>query len=86
MRAAPELAGDETGELVAGQAGERGLQHRALLQGATVGQRQLAQLRVVLEEQALQLRQALILPRHHRRIRQRLAAVVVYGEVLVELE
>ena len=43
-------------------------------------------LRVMLEEQALELCEALVLRGHNSRVRQRLTALVVDGEVLVELE
>ena len=41
---------------------------------------------MILEEEALQLRQAAILQCHYLSICDRLACVVVYGEVLVEME
>ena len=68
------------------QAFQRRLQHRALLQGAAIGERQLAQLRVVLEQQALELRQPLVLRGHHGRVGEGVAGLVVDREVLVELE
>jgi hypothetical protein len=84
--AAPELLDDQLHELLARQAFECRLQHLPPLHGAAIGQRQLTQRRVVLEQEPLELRQPLVLCRHRACVRNGLARVVVYGEVLVELE
>lgn len=83
---APELPHGEFRELRGVQGLQRGPEHGALLQRAAVGQRQLTQRGMVLEEEALQLREPAVLPRDHLRVRDGLPSVVVDGEVLVEVE
>ena len=81
---APELIADQGFELRWVQGLEMARQDVALFHSAAICERQFLQLRLVLEEEELQLLHLLVLRPGHRFLRELITGVVVDGECHIE--